>query len=350
VARTSKKKNRMRSRNGSARFRLVTPLSRVIVRAMHFFRRSSVFVFFVAFASGSVLADENKPSPAPHHGEALPLLAKAKAAALEIKQPENQIAALRKIAAVQAAAGDMDGFRATIDKAKELAAQLDGDKGKSKPLYLITYAQIKAGDLAGARKTADAIPDYEIHNNALTDIGVAQAQSGDIDGALATADAIKNAEHFNMDYSKGQVIVAAAFAQLKNGGREKAWKTIAGIKDEEVRAWGLSDLATKQAKAGDVDGALATLDLTNLKTSRYRFRWTEAMCEVGIAQAKAGRFEEAMAVADKLDQHEKEKVLVEIATAQAGKGDLAAAQATAEKIREGSEKDDAMIEIGRAHV
>lgn len=312
--------------------------------------------------SGPLIAAENKApslptaspvaavSPASQRDEAVRLLAKAKAAASELKEVGDRFDAFRRLAVAQAVAGEADAYRESIQKlqnaADEMNRQTRAESQKAEILGTVARTELEAGDLVSARKTADTIPDLFKRHAVLAEIGIRQARAGEDTAALATLDAMRNSETRKDDYTRASVPLAIAVRQSSTGDRAEAWKTLARIDDIEARLWAFGDLAATQAKAGDIEGALATADQIPPKLRRADTARDNAFKAVSATQARAGHFDEALAMAERVsDRREKEKALIEIGKARVAKGDLAGALATAERIGKGDERDTLLVEI-----
>jgi hypothetical protein len=182
-------------------------------------------------------------------------------------------------------------------------------------------------------------------NNSLRDVGIAHAEIGDFDGARAAAAAVRNSDTRKFEHAKGAVIWAIAAAEAKRGDREKAWETIDAVDDPQMRITGLRSLAESQAKAKDIEGALATIARIKLETAHGQTQQSEALHALAKTQIDARDFSAAAATAAKMaDRWQEKKTLLEIAQAQAAKGDVAAVESTIAQLGDYS-KDHAQLAL-----
>ena len=135
-----------------------------------------------------------------------------------------RVEALRRIAIVQAKARDEETAKRTF------AAAVDAAGSHSQTLIEIALEQAEAGDIAGGIRTVREIQDVEERARALFIITRVQARAGDLQAARRTADSALALEEAH-DIEPDAVLFRDVY---------------------------LNDLATIQAKAGDIAGALST--------------------------------------------------------------------------------------------
>ncbi len=138
--------------------------------------------------------------------------------------------AYRSIAEAQAAAGDIEGAKKSVELIKGEDARADH---KFDALLAISEAQVKAGDLKGAQetfatagKTSDLIPQPDTKLDKRLALAKAQVEAGDVTGARRT--------------------LAAAVSELRREG------------SKEPNAY--FSLGLAQASMGDIEAATATAD------------------------------------------------------------------------------------------
>ena len=146
-----------------------------------------------------------------------------------------------------------------------------------------------------------------------------------------------------------ETLARFATAQAKAGDVTGAMATVNAMTDEVQKHSALIDIAVAQAKAGDVAGAKATAN--SLDDGGECF----TLIKIALAQARAGdqvgarqTFEKALTPAGALDSEKKASALSEVATAQARSGDIVAALDTVNAITDSSFKARGMVAIGDA--
>ena len=245
--------------------------------------------------------------------------------------PDDKGSALRLVAAVQAAAGDMEGARQTADS---IAAR----QPQAYAFCDFVEARIKAGDTAGAkelvqlakkscrrrdrqnRATKDAprrgrrhgrhrrsgrsAEDRRRHRSAFREgdgarmVVTAQARAGDIAGAKHGADAIID------DYAKGLALGDVAGAQAKAGQIKEAKETAAAIENPDPKQAAYRQIAAVQLKAGDKTGAKESLDQAFATTEDVHNPGSKAWAYrcIAIGQARAGDVPAALKTAAGIEQ------------------------------------------------
>ncbi|MEG3968478.1 ATP-binding protein [Microcoleus sp. T2B6] len=153
---------------------------------------------------------------------------------------------------------------------------------------------IVRGYLTIALETALSMEDgwWKIH--ALADIAVAQAQDGDKTASQKTLKFIlETTEPIDDKLSK------IAAAQAKLGDFDAALTTVQTINNRQKQAWALGEIAIAQAQVGHKEAARANLAVAvdTARTINDEWQKAEALQDVAIAQAKAGEFINAMKTA-----------------------------------------------------
>ena len=181
----------------------------------------------------------------------------------------------------------------------------------------IAEAQAKAGDIHGALATMQQIEDSSHGASAIRSI--VAVQETDFQGALLAAQQIKDDVYNNRD----QALFSIAGAQAKAGDIQGALAVTRQIETGEESDRALSSIAGAQAKAGDIQGALAVT--RQIKTYRPR---ASALAQIAEAQAETGndrgasrRFSEAVSAAQKISEsYDRAGALTQIAEAQTKTG------------------------------
>lgn len=204
--------------------------------------------------------------------------------------------ALSFVAAALADKGEMKAARHAASLVVE-AAKMDKNDGS---LFFAAWAQAKAGDVAGAVTTANMIEDEKHRALASFWIATAQIEAGDFSPAIELADQMSGHD------IKGEDILLRMF-----------YRGVAADFDDVVNAWWQ---------------VVESVDLGVLLLS-----------EVAIAQAKAGRSDEAkrtarhaLELAQAMQGRDRDGSLLVAIVAQAYVGDTAAAHSSAKLIEDSS--------------
>ncbi len=171
-------------------------------------------------------------------------------------------AQLAWLAKAQATAGDRAGARATIGKIIDLAQKLDDERDRSRALDNAARWQAQGGNPEGAIALLDAIKEAPASMRAytLSEIGGAQSAAGDLPGARATM---------------ARALAEAERAEKEPGANNHdAQRALDAMRLAQVR--GMAPFARAQAKAGDVEGARATLARARVIADRVHADWRPA--------------------------------------------------------------------------
>lgn len=355
-------------------------------------------------------------------GQALEAISKSDPGELKsFRDPVSQVLdpALVKIADTYAQAGDIGGALKAVDTIKTqdrkkaallaIVRAVIGD-GKTKEAHLLTTLvgnnpdfqrelririmteQARLGDIQGALQTLETYYD-SYWDRYLFHIVTAQIKAKDRESALRTAEKVKG----NIS-DLGRIAVAYAEAGHKKRAQEILQRALDNIRDESqetaspIPSYALSSLASAQAKTGDYDGALQTIDRIQdsyrqvrelIKVAKTQIesgdrsgaentfqrakqsagslsetRWmrADALTAIGLAQATAGHrlaagqtlaeaVESAVSIRDFLSQP---RLVSRAALAQAEIGDVKEAlQAVTSHLTLPAQKGDAFREIAR---
>ena len=153
------------------------------------------------------------------------------------------------------------------------------------------------------------------------------------------------------EYWRARAFADIAEVQAKAGDIQGALATARGVESEYLRASVFADIAEAQAKAGDIQSALATARGVESESSRAR-----AFADIAEAQAKAGdargaaqSLSDARAAARGVEpESSRARVFADIAAAQAKAGDIQGALATARGVESESSRARAFADIAEA--
>jgi hypothetical protein len=259
--------------------------------------------------------------------------------------------ALAEVAKAQAETGDVPG-------AKETLTSTNGSKDLA--LSDVAYIQAKAGDIAGAKDTIRSIAESTWQDLASSRVATLQANNGDIPGAESTLSNIRQ------PYSQQLALVPLGEAYMKKGDTQAAYTIFSRARDRinECRQpndiVGYHDnsyytLATAQARAGDIPGALQTIDLLSRQDNGvfdYRANSYQAVDayyeDAGSKLVKAGDIRGALAMLSKMTGSggHKENLQRAIGTKLLESGDIQGATAVAASMAAGNPKDNLLGAIG----
>ena len=319
------------------------------------------------------------------------LLASALKEAPRISEAMQQAEAYRKIAAVQAAAGDTVGARRTLELAYASAPRISEPLRREQAFVETAKALLAVGDTACAcrsLKMAEVAASQMSKGDVLTELAYdeiiktfrevakTETEAGDKKSALETLKTAKATVAKLEEYGKVGAYCEIAKSQAKAGSKADARETLETLKAlaarpenrdadgfivgvlealgdfdgakslarrmryEQYTSGAFLNIAEKQAASGDLPGAKAT-------ASEIGDQWDKTFALMGIApiEAKAGHTAEARATIEKAKaaaalvtdkfyggDSRKWEALRKVATVQVGIGDLAGAKATAEQI------------------
>jgi hypothetical protein len=247
-------------------------------------------------------------------------LRQAFAFAQGVQEHDPHMLSLREIADAEVERGD-------VPAALRVAAAGRDEEGRTYVLSAIVRGQAAAGDIAGALKSAEGLKDYW-HHAAIVDVATAQARTGDVRGALKTVAALENEP-----FQTARALQEIALAEAKAGDKPRAKKTLQAARQliEIAKAprpgtGQLAMLAVRQAEIGDVQGGLQTLAAAKLDEhpgfGHFHSRFV-------VQQVLAGDAAGALRSIDGLKDVERQvSALLQVAVAQADKGDRAGARQT----------------------
>lgn len=202
-------------------------------------------------------------------------------AAAMIEKASKRTLALLKIAELQEKSGDLDGTASTLVKARQGAADMSHPGERAQRLASIAELHAMLGDQAASEKTfqqaleaagsvGPVYPEEDIAARvfSLESIATAKARTGDAEGALEVTATIEELASttpavFSHMHTRVRVHRLIGEYQATKGDEEAAAKAFREAHratsrvPTESRASQLYYIAAAQARAGDVNGALA---------------------------------------------------------------------------------------------
>jgi tetratricopeptide (TPR) repeat protein len=170
---------------------------------------------------------------------------RALAAVEQIREPAFRDWVLNDVVRAQIAAEDLIG-------ARETANRIEARRQQGAALVQIATVQLRADNIAGAQQTAAAIREREAKSEILRQVVAVSAARGE----LATARKLlaEIAEPFYLALAVGDIAVAEV-----RGGRHDRANSLVGRVRRIDRAQVLGRIALARAEAGDLSGAIVTL-------------------------------------------------------------------------------------------
>ena len=281
----------------------------------------------------------------------------ARTAADRVENDSRRSDALEAVARAQIAAGDINGAVVTagraphesvlsmalatralaeievgdIDAALATAGRIENRSYRIDTLALIITAQARAGDIEAALETVEWDDFAPVYNGGLRHIAVQQARNGDVADALDTVTGIEGPP-FRVD-----ALSAVAVAQAVAGDGDVARQTLNEALDaarlieptDIPWAWAQADVVAAMAEIGDVDGAMAVAAAaanTALETQGANARFS-VLRIIAVALAEIGAIDAAVqtaewAVEPEGREHDRNRILVDVAAIQAQAGDI----------------------------
>ena len=258
-------------------------------------------------------------------GGAQESLQAARAAADLIVMEQRRADVLLEVAQEQAALGDLGGAQESLQAARAAADLIDYEGVRIPFLVKVIQAQVEQGDVDGAWATAELIKSFWYRVSALSQAVQAQVEQGDVDGARIVTELIEDSRRRASDLSK---IAQAQAVQEDIAG---AHATVELIEDFQERVSTLCEIAQTQVAQGDSAGAQVTIRDITVSESLFR---AEVLAKIARTQLALGDFEAAYATMVAMEEgREQIALLIDIAIAEAKRGDSAAAQANLQVIR-----------------
>ena len=193
----------------------------------------------------------------------LALVFRTEALIAKVQRPPEasvcRVESMLGIAEIQAAAQDTPGARDTICEALAQARRIIYPDDRANMLHNVAEAQANIGDFNDALVTARSIEDEDKRDTALD--AVARAQRGDEESEDNDEDestslnedieeALRAADTMDDDYSRDNALSDAAKSQAKAGDVEAAMATARRVASAYTRAYALYHIAEAQVERG----------------------------------------------------------------------------------------------------
>ena len=219
-----------------------------------------------------------------------------------------------------------------LDEAQRSAVAVKKAEFRDWALGEIATARAAAGDGAAALAAAKALSDPRLIIVAFGRIAEAQASAGDDAGARRTARAIPGS------VARAEALIAVAKAQIARGDKSAAGETVYDAVSELVviieptqLASLYGDVAGLQARLGDTEGALASLDkaLDAAQATPSAGGRDQALGLIAVAMAGIGRIAHALDIVATIKEPRfRTSTLIVATAAQAEAGDYDRSRAT----------------------
>lgn len=193
------------------------------------------------------------------------------------------------VARAQARIGEQSATERTLEMALASAGKIGEPTFQGWVLQEIVLAQIAANDLTGAKQTAQRIRSERPRGAALLEISRMQLRGGNLEAALGTALSIDDHD------SAGQALREVVAVQAATGQLTAARQTFKQIEDPFYRGQAAGDIAVADARAGRIPQALS------LATSIRKAYRAQVFERVAVEQADAGDIAGALKTIDQID-------------------------------------------------
>lgn len=279
-------------------------------------------------------------------------LTAAQLTASAINPGHAKASALLELARYHITAGAKPMAAGLLQEAATAASSTVNEAAKADVLRQIAAAMAEAGETFTAIETAKSIEMDTYRRSAVHDIVKAQARQGEAKGAFNTSLLLKRDDETVRDaHDSYESAVGDVLAELAKSGRAKeARQAVGNFEDLRPRHRLLyARVAEAQADSGDIQGAKATLLLVETEQQR-RTRKKELLRLSQLPQEHLSE-EDRRRLQDLRDIDNSVRLALEAqAKAQAGKGDLRTAVATADGLTNSSDRFRLIQDIGAIQV
>jgi len=279
-------------------------------------------------------------------------LTEAQLTASAIKPGHAKASALLELANHHLKAGAKSIAVGLLQEAATAAASTANEVARSDVLRHIAAAMAEAGETFTAIETGTSIETDIYRRSAISDIVNAQARQGDMKGAFNTALLLRRGIDAEGDMAPGyESAVADILAELTKSGRAKeARETVRTIEDLRPRHRLLyARIVSAQADSGDIQGAKATFLL--VETPQQRGTRRKELLRLTQVPREYLSEEDLRRLQELIDMDNTVRWIFEaIAKAQARRGDLRSAVATADGLTQPSHRASLLQEIGAIQV
>jgi tetratricopeptide (TPR) repeat protein len=320
--------------------------------------RLAVGIALSLLLSRSALADTWQACR--EHPDPKCLIDEALATLETVPNPEYRAFALVSVVKAEARTGD-------IEAALRTAETIKYSNPRSLAVAAIALAQAKQGNLEGALATVNNNPvnttnPWELVQrtcNVVAEIAILRAKAGDWSGANETfSEALTAVRTIKVDAIRSQGLACVARTQALAGDHSAAIVTFREslavvVADPPSRAETLSEIASEQAKAGDIESSLTTANGIDVPEFHAR-----AMLAIAVQQAQVGNhsgasatFNQARALVRTIGvSNQRAWVEMSVALAQAEAGDSEGAAVTANEIEDPSARSTALANLALERV
>jgi hypothetical protein len=234
---------------------------------------------------------------------------------------------------------------ALIEQVQQTARLIEDPDAAGPAWAEIAQAQALAGDVAGAKRLVNQVKDDAWKAEILKAVALAQVRRADLTGALATASGIGE------DDAKAEVLLEVALTQIRGGELPRARQSLAAARNALTSEYlgGLAPrLACVRAAVGDLPGAQKAVASTSGEIDRAL-----AHCELVLGAALGGNtavarqyLPAARQQVDALGEGApRSRAQVRLTAALAELGEVAEAQASAERIPDARSRTEAFLEL-----
>lgn len=278
------------------------------------------------------------------------VLARAIRSVPSVGDVEQRVWILCEVARIQTQAGLDEELGKTLKLAVQAARESESDHRRID----VAAALAEAGQVRHALEIAGAVHRELERERAFSVVAEGQVRAGDIAGALRTAALIKT------DYLKGDVLRSVAIAQAKREDFQGSLRTAGTIADAGARGLALVEIAARQNSAKQ-PGAAETLKQVREIADKLPVVLDAGgepgdtkpalCCELARVLAASGALDDARQLASSITKSPWVDIAWKnIVTVQSERGESEAALKTADHIRSGYQKGEALKAVVAALV
>ncbi len=206
-------------------------------------------------------------------------------------------------------------------------AAIEDENTRMFALTGLVRVQLSNKDLAGSRQTAHKIAPGYPRASAFKSLAEASLRAGDKPSATQYLnEAVKAAKIIANDLAKADTLWRVASAQAEAGNIEGALSTAQSIEIAHHHINAIRDIVTAQAKAGDRTGALETASL--LKRDGHEQEYEGAVCNTTYDLALSGQSQNASRFASQALGQESTSCTGSIVSGQTQSGNITSARST----------------------
>ena len=215
----------------------------------------------------------------------------------------------------------------SLENVLEDIAAIEDENTRMFALTGLVQVQLSKSDLAGSQQTAHKIAPGYPRASAFKSLAEASLRAGDKLSATQYLDvAVNAAKVIANDLAKSDTLWRIASVQAEAGNIDGALSTAQLIKLAHHHINAIQDIATAQATAGDRTGALETA--SQLKRDGYEQEYEGAVCGAAYHLALSGQSQNALRFVSQALGQESTSCTHNIISGQAQSGDIASAKST----------------------